>query len=287
MNISPSQSIQTVISSHPAGTTYCILSGTHSSFPANGIVPESGDKFIGQFGATLDGNNAPSWIFNFETGQDNVVIKNLYLREGKIKAIHGCENSSGTEIANNDIAYNGNDGMSDGAGWWVHHNYIHHNGTLDTNESYGMGGFQPSYVGTTITEHNEVAFNVWGAKWVGAQQNNIVRYNFVHDNSGGGYWCDFCGPTFRFEGNTITNNGGQGLVFEGPCGAIAATSCARVIANNIVSGHAQPMRRTCAAGTAPPRRPSRGSATRRTIGSRATITTFPIPMLSTGTGKAS
>jgi parallel beta-helix repeat protein len=100
-----------------------------------------------------------------------------------------------------------------------------------------MGGYQPTSVGTTIVEYNEVAFNVWGAKWVGSQQNAIVRHNFVHDNSEGGYWCDFCGPNFRFENNTVTDNGGQGLVIEGPCGSTAQTPCARVIANNTVSGH--------------------------------------------------
>lgn len=235
--ISVGSNVQLAIDSSPAGSTFCFAAGTHTSIPSGGIVPRSGDRFVGQLGAVLDGNQTATYVFNFESGPDNVVIENLFIREGRVKGIHGAENASGAEIAFNDIGNNGNDGMSDGAGWWVHHNYIHHNGTLDQSESYGLSGFQPTASGVTITEDNEVAFNVWGSKWVGGANNAIVRRNFVHDNAEGGFWCDFCGPGFRFEQNRIERNGGQGIAVEGPCGSTAATPCFRKVINNTIEGH--------------------------------------------------
>ena len=52
VTISPGQSIQAAVNSHPEGTTFLLKAGV---FRNQTVVPKSGDVFIGEKGAVLDG----------------------------------------------------------------------------------------------------------------------------------------------------------------------------------------------------------------------------------------
>jgi hypothetical protein len=70
--ITPDQTIQSVVSSHPAGTTYCLRAGTYRM---QTVTPKTGDKFIGEKGAVLNGSrlltafakSGSSWVATGQT----------------------------------------------------------------------------------------------------------------------------------------------------------------------------------------------------------------------------
>src|SRR5919197_882257 len=59
--ISPSQSIQAAVNSHPAGTTFILKAGTHRN---QSVIPKSGDVFLGERGTILDGDHRVRFAFN-------------------------------------------------------------------------------------------------------------------------------------------------------------------------------------------------------------------------------
>ena len=49
----PGDFIPSIVNSHPAGTTFCLRAGVHSL--TSSITPKTGDTFVGEYGAILDG----------------------------------------------------------------------------------------------------------------------------------------------------------------------------------------------------------------------------------------
>ena len=92
MLIAVGSSIQSAVNANPTGTTFGLASGVHSITAA--ITPKSGQTFVGQFGAILDGSG---WATSDTTQGafrahnqdiDNVTIRNLVIRNMPIDAIH-------------------------------------------------------------------------------------------------------------------------------------------------------------------------------------------------------
>ena len=71
----PTDSVNSIIAQHPAGTAYCFAPGTYVSLQ---IAPKSGDRYVGQPGATLDGGGTA--LHAFLGGGDNVTIQNLVIQ---------------------------------------------------------------------------------------------------------------------------------------------------------------------------------------------------------------
>lgn len=161
---------------------------------------------------------------------DNVTVEGFRIekfanqRRGAISTFGG----EGWRIANNEVAYNHGCGIWAGSGSVVEGNFVHHNGQL------GLCGQGEDM----LVQNNEVSFNntdgfdprweAGGGKWV--QTTDLtVRNNDVHDNYGPGLWADWNNVNTLYEGNTVTNNYGEGIFHE--------ISYSATIRDNVVSGH--------------------------------------------------
>ena len=55
VNIVPGQSIQLLVNMYPGGTTFCLRAGVHRL--TSSIRPKTGNTFVGEYGAILDGSD--------------------------------------------------------------------------------------------------------------------------------------------------------------------------------------------------------------------------------------
>jgi hypothetical protein len=214
--ISPGQSIQAKVNSYPAGTQFLIKAGTYTK---QRIVPKSGNAFIGEPGAILDGKNATAYAFDrdgkpFATG---VRIKGLIIQNYASPDQHGAimaHSTTGWIVENCEVRYNKHAGIKLGNKMKVLNNHIHHNGQI------GISGVGDS----VLVEGNEIAFNNYqktfpfghvlgGAKFVKTRWL-IVRGNNVHDNQGNGLWMDIDNIHALIEKNVSVNNSGAGFMHE-------------------------------------------------------------------------
>ena len=127
----PGTAIPFTVSLHPGGTTYCLRAGVHALTSA--ITPKTGDTFIGEYGAILDGTG---WTTSDDTQAafrahnqdiDNVTIRNLVIRNMPQKGIHAFYwMSDHWTIEYNEIASN-KTGLEFPPDFPIRNNYIHHN----------------------------------------------------------------------------------------------------------------------------------------------------------------
>ena len=74
----PGDNIQNQVNLFPAGTTFYLKAGTYGR---QQVTPKSGDTFIGQPGAIMDGQNVTAYAFySNNKGQSNVTIKSLEIK---------------------------------------------------------------------------------------------------------------------------------------------------------------------------------------------------------------
>jgi parallel beta-helix repeat protein len=222
--------IQDAVDAAPSGTTFCLEAGVFDVTAP--ITPRTGDRFIGLFGATLDGSSMPggpnTGIFRAHNEDiDDVTIRNLVIRNSPSAAIHAfTDHSDRWEISNNEI-YGNRVGVIHGSDFQIHHNTIHH------NWQYGIGGFRSH--GSVISE-NEFAFNAERSeefpgdsatsKWA-LTRDTTVRGNYIHDNYSSGIWFDGENSGVLIEGNRVIGNAGNGIFHE--------ASAQAVIRGNIVA----------------------------------------------------
>jgi hypothetical protein len=234
VNLSPRQNIQTVVSTHAAGTVYCLSAGTYSQ---QTITPHSGDTFVGVQGAILNGRDISQYAFsNYYAGASitNVTIENLLIENYdspvQTAAIFGDgSGNTGWNILNNEIASNGALGVYAQSGWNIIGNYIHNN---------LQGGYFASGVGITITD-NEISYNDptdafdFNANGCGGGKtfesaNVNVSYNYSHNNVGPGLWTDTDNQGTTYSYNDVENNSRNGIMHE--------ISWDAVIQNNFLRG---------------------------------------------------
>jgi hypothetical protein len=214
--ISPGQSIQAKVNSYPAGTQFLIKAGTHTN---QRVVPKSGNVFIGEPGAILDGKNVVPYAFEkgYKPYPSNVRIEGLtiqnYASPDQQGAIMGA-GSTGWVVENCEVRYNKHAGIKIGDRMKVLNNYVHH------NLQVGISGVGDS----VLVQGNEVAYNNYkklfpfghvlgGIKMVGTR-GLVVRGNNVHHNEGNGIWMDIRTVNALVEGNTIVSNSGAGVLHE-------------------------------------------------------------------------
>ena len=111
VNIVPGQSIQLLVNMYPGGTTFCLRTGVHRL--TSSIRPKTGNTFVGEYGAILDGTG---WTTADDTQAafrahnediDYVTIRNLVIRnmpQHGIQAFYYM--SDHWTIEYNEIAYN-------------------------------------------------------------------------------------------------------------------------------------------------------------------------------------
>ena len=237
VTLKPGQSIQSAVSTHPAGTTIVLSPGAYLN---QRIVPKKGNVFYGQPGAVLDGANTTPHAFDIGDPPypDSVRIHGLKITgyasdptQGAIRSTPGGRGVGprGWVVDSNEVSYNKAVGITVGMGMHVVGNNVHHNGQL------GLGGNPDS----ALVEDNEVAFNndeklydlkleAGGIK-LAVGTGNTVRNNYVHDNWGAGIWFDIDMSQSLVEGNRVENNADAGIFYE--------ISYDAVIRNNTVVGN--------------------------------------------------
>jgi parallel beta-helix repeat protein len=224
--------IQPIVNAHPNGTSFCLKAGVHSVVST--IYPKTGQSFIGEYGAILDGGRNTN--IAFKDGGSRVTIRNLEIRNFGPK---GAANEPGTPRG---AVYSSN-----ATDWIVNHNDIHDNAgigvryfsgfrirynRINRNAQYGVSGYMARDV---VVEHNEISYNnlalfanadEGGTKFA-ESDGLVIRGNDFHDNYGTAVWLDTRNRNVTIENNVIRHNQRHGVFYE--------ISYNGVIRNNLIT----------------------------------------------------
>jgi len=208
VSIYPGTGIQGIVDTNGGGTTFCLRAGTHSI--RSSITPKTGDVFVGEYGAILDGTG---WSTSDSTQAafrahnediDYVTIRNLVIKNMPQRGIHAFYYMSDHwTIEYNEIA-NTAWGLVFPSSSTIRNNNIHHNSS---------GGYLGTYSSYSTLEGNEIAYNGKEQK-VGESVNVTFRNNFVHHNAGDGIWYDSNNTGGLVENNRVEDNGFAGIFYE-------------------------------------------------------------------------
>ncbi|MCC7208972.1 MAG: right-handed parallel beta-helix repeat-containing protein [Anaerolineae bacterium] len=264
VGLRPGDNLQNVVNAQPAGATFCFAAGTYQN---QSIRPRSGDVYIGQPGAVMDGGGSTRFAFKgiFEPNSRNP-IKNVTIRgltiqryasqssiKGFISPEGAVEGSEGWIIENNVIQNNVNGISLGNANWAFADGAIVRNNKILNNSEVGL-----EVNGSNILfEGNELAGNGWSLNdqdrtWAGggskftdqpiwadltfkttvartrtANDHLIIRNNHVHDNVGIGLWLDVYNQNAIVENNLVENNYGSGIMDELSNGTIIRNNTVR------------------------------------------------------------
>jgi hypothetical protein len=166
VDIWPGQPIQTSVNGFPGATTFCLRAGVH--YLTSSITPKTGNTFVGQYGAILDGSNwstSDTTQAAFRAHNENidyVTIRNLVIRKMPQKGIHAYYwltpdhwTIEYSEIAEARIGIMFPDHSI------IRNNYIHHNygDPSSSNAALRGGGYGGYFASYTTLENNEIAYN--------------------------------------------------------------------------------------------------------------------------------
>lgn len=232
--VNPGDNIQQLVDQHPAGTTFFLRAGVHQA-PGGGhhIDPKTGNTFIGEPGAILDGRGNTRRAVYANRGGTDVTIRGLVIRNYSNPAATGAvdSGSDGWRIIGNEIHNNSGAGISvGGRNWLIEGNNIHHNQQIGIL-GMGSGG---KVIGNRIADNNpnrayDLAWEAGGTKFL-KTTNLLVRGNTVTGNNGAGLWTDHNNTGTVYENNVVRDNVGPGIFHE--------ISGSATIRNNTVSGNA-------------------------------------------------
>jgi parallel beta-helix repeat protein len=232
VNISPGQSIQNNVNLYPGATTFCLRAGVH--YLTSAITPKTGNTFVGEYGAILDGSN---WSTSDSTQGafrahnqdiDYVTIRNLVIRKMPQKGIHMYYwMADHWTVENTEIAETKN-GLLFASYSVIRNNYIHHNYGDPSSADPAMrgGGYGGYFATSTTVENNEIAYNGKEQK-VMDSQSVTFRNNFVHHNQGDGIWYDGGNAGTVIEGNRVEDNPRNGIFYEASNGSIIRNNTIR------------------------------------------------------------
>ena len=215
----------------PANTTYWFAPGKHTNAS---IQASDGDTFLGAPGAILDGGNTIQYAFTGQyndTSDQNVTIKYLTIEDFQPSqgggAVNGNGNNGWTEEYDL-MEYN-----SPGAAMMLGGDNTVSDNCLTKNGEYGFNGY--SYVDQTYEDtftggatniaftNNDVSDNntqktssgIEGGGKFWQDGNVTVTGNYFHDNiDSPGVWMDTDNAGFLVQGNYISGNDGEGLMYE-------------------------------------------------------------------------
>lgn len=241
--IYPGQSIQAAVNANPNGAAFLIKTGTHTR---QSVIPKSGNTFVGESGAVLDGQGV-GYAFNKGGGPaNNVTIRGLKITNyspGMQSATVDAggyfpnEGSTGWVIQNNEVSYNGEYGIRIGNSSRILNNNVHHNKRLNIAGSANdavIEGNEVAY-GNYLSAYN-TNFEAGGTKFAYTERLTL-RNNYVHDNVGVGLHMDENNINTLIEDNRIASNASEGIAIE--------ISYATIIRNNTITnnGFADPRNR--------------------------------------------
>jgi hypothetical protein len=239
--ISPGQNIQAVVDAHAEGTTFTLRAGTHTG---QVVIPKSGDTFIGENGAIMDGGGTARFAFDHGAGRpNNVTIQGLIIQHYAPGAHFGAINAGvasapvsdqtvGWVIRDCEVHHNVGAGVTFGNKTQLINNNIHH------NDQIGVRGNGDS----VLVQGNEIAYNnpdwhydfegtgrEFGGTKFATTHGLVVRGNYVHDNNGNALWTDVDNVDALYENNRSVSNAGAGIFHE--------ISYQAIIRNNVTTGN--------------------------------------------------
>lgn len=231
VRLAPGDDIQARVDSHPPGTTFRLAAGVYRR---QSVAPKDGMSFVGDSGATLDGEGAVPYAFRADTDPlpRNVTIRGLIIerydppvQDGAIK-LDGAS-AGGWVIEGCEIRLNTTGGIRLGNRARVLRNRIHHNGQIGI-----LGGGDD-----ILIEGNEIAYNnprarydmYWeaGGTKFARTRDLVVRSNFVHHNHGPGLWTDIDNVRTLYERNRVEDNAEAGIFHEISYSAVIRENTAR------------------------------------------------------------
>lgn len=231
VDLPPGTDIPRVVDDYPGGTTFCLRAGMHAVTGA--ITPKTGDTFVGEYGAVLDGTRwttsdlTQAAFRSHNQDIDDVTIRNLVIQHMPQRGIHAYPFMSDRWIVEYTEISGGQVGIQVGNQSVVRHSWIHHNvGNPFSPVPSDRGGGYNLYQATEVLfENNEISYNGPEQK-VSLSTNVTFRDNFVHHNRFDGIWYDGDNIGSVIEGNSVEDNPGSGIFYE--------ISGRGVIRNNVV-----------------------------------------------------
>jgi Right handed beta helix region len=213
------------------------------------VFPHAGDKFIGAPGAVVDGAHENRYAFSGDA--PDVTISFLTVQnfgspgQTNNEGVVNHDSAKGWKLESSTIQKNAGAGLMFGSDNRVIGNCLRDNG------QYGFNAYHPDGVRDVVLQGNEISGNNtddWEKREPGcgctgggkfwATNGAQVTDNYVHDNLGAGLWADSNNVGFRFEGNYISGNHGEGIMYETSYNAVILNNT--LVRNALVSGPRNP-----------------------------------------------
>ncbi len=227
VEVSTEQNLADVVRARSGQTTYWLAPGVHrlGRNKYDQVQPHRGDTFIGAPGAILDGRHANLYAFGGHAG--DVTIKFLTVRnfgsagDNNNEGVVNHESVEGWTVDSSTIEKNAGAGVMLSSGNRVIRSCLRDNG------QYGFNAYAEGGVKNVILRDNEISGNntddwekrregcgcTGGGKFWETNGAKVID-NYVHDNHGVGLWADSNNVGFRFEGNYISGNEAEGIMYE-------------------------------------------------------------------------
>ncbi|WP_344149648.1 right-handed parallel beta-helix repeat-containing protein [Nocardioides koreensis] len=225
--VSPSQDLSQLALRSPPGATFWLAPGVHTlgTGEYDQVGPKSGQTFIGAPGAILDGQHLNRYAFGGDA--TGVTIAHLTVQnfgasgDNPNEGVVNHDAGDRWRIVHNTIQHNAGAGVFIGDGDVVADNCLLENG------QYGFSAAEVDGVRNVTLRHNEIAGNNtddWEARQEGCgctgggkfwdTRNARIVDNWIHDNLSAGLWADTNNTEFLIKGNYISDNAGQGIIYE-------------------------------------------------------------------------
>ncbi|MDP9222519.1 MAG: right-handed parallel beta-helix repeat-containing protein [Actinomycetota bacterium] len=213
--------------SSAAGTTFWLAPGTYhlGTGRFDQVQPKNGDTFLGAPGAVIDGQHVN--LYAFAGSATGVTVKYLTIQnfgapgDNNNEGVVNHDAASGWVIAHNTVQTNA------GAGVFLGNNDVISYNCLRNNGQYGFSSYLPDGVSNLTLNFNEISGNNadnWEVRQPGCgctgggkfwdTDGATVTNNYVHNNRGVGLWADTNNTGFLFQGNYISGNDDEGLMYE-------------------------------------------------------------------------
>ncbi len=225
--VTPQERLSEVVAKNLPGTTYWLAPGEHhlADGAFDQVLPRDGDHFVGAPGAVLDGRQKNRYAFGgHATG---VTISHL-----TVQGFGAAGENNNEGVVNHDSA----------VGWTIESSTLQRNAgaavmlgprdrvvasCLRDNGQYGFNAYAVDGVQDVTLEGNEITGNNtddWESRVKGcgctgggkfwSTTGATVTGNNVHDNHGVGIWVDNNNAGFLIQGNWVTGNDAEGVMYE-------------------------------------------------------------------------
>jgi len=251
VEVSTTEGLSEVVAAHSAGTTYWLSPGHHrlGKGAYNQVIPHTGDTFVGAPGAVLDGGHKNRYAFGGKAR--HVTIKFLTVQnfgspgDNNNEGVVNHDSAGGWTVSSSTIQKNAGAGVMLGSNGKLIGNCLRDNG------QYGFNAYNADGVRDVVLNGNEIAGNNtddWEKRQSGCGCTGGGKFwethgaritdNYVHGNKGVGLWADSNNVGFRFEGNFISENDSEGIMYETSYNALIVNNT--FVRNALVKGPTNP-----------------------------------------------